>query len=149
MELHMIITISGLFVGMVVLLYGIYSYDKLKKEEQTENKNDDSSNKEEVKEEIKKDDENTTEVKKEEKVNKEEISNDEVKEDKKESKKEVSNIKVEGTNLENKELSDFVNEADLDDTMILGNDKKEDVIQNVTEIPDDDKVVSDVEDLFD
>ena len=33
MDLHMIITISGIFAGMVILLYGIISYDKLKKEE--------------------------------------------------------------------------------------------------------------------
>ena len=41
MDLHMIITISGIFIGMIILIYGIYSYEKLKKEsKQSTIKND-------------------------------------------------------------------------------------------------------------
>lgn len=135
MDLHMIITISGIFVGMVILLYGIYSYDKLKKEEDlSKDKDDDSSVKEEVKEE-----------------KKEEVA--EVKDEKVDVKNESEGEKVkdaEETTLDNKELSDFMDEEDFDDTLVLDKDKKEEeVTQSVAEIPDDNKITSDVEDLFD
>lgn len=44
MNLHMIITISGIFIGMIILIYGIYSYEKLKEDETSKTKDSISEN---------------------------------------------------------------------------------------------------------
>lgn len=172
MDLHMIITISGIFVGMVILLYGIICYDKLKKEEEDslnskkvassdeekvlDVKNDTSLIKEKS-EDVKKENDISLvkEVdKNEEKENVTFKDNDEKKKKKILDVKETTASKITPSNprKETKEISDFMAEEDFENTLVFDNDKSiEPTIEvgSVTEIPSDEKIASDVEDLFD
>ncbi len=159
MDLHMIITISGIFVGMIILIYGIYSYDKLKKEDDlSDNLTDD--NKEMSLKEIK------AQPLEESVLSKEEVKQDseplvvseEDKNDVSLDIKEVKPIEIEDSDASN--IDDLVTEeqalkvsdteevdlTDLDDTLVF--DEKTDSKEKPEKDVNDNKS-AEVEDLFD
>lgn len=143
MDLHIIITILGIFIGMVILFYGIISYDKIKKEESKTL--GDAKEKSTAKEEIKdmKNEENGISLIESEKEDKKVLSTEE-------KKAEVKEKSVLKSKKEDKEISDFMDEEDFDNTLVLDKeDDSEAAVESVTEIPNGENIASDVEDLFD